>query len=182
MTNEISKELAKQIFIEYSPYVYQTALLLTKSESLADDVTQETFIQVFKKYHTFDTNRPMKPWIYKITVNTIRNMIRKQRWLKFIGFSPEISDEKNSIEHFILQDERNNGLWSEINQMPAKSKEIIVLHYYAELKISEIAEILNIPIGTCKSRLNTALSQLRRKLPKNELFNVHKGGEIYGEN
>ena len=57
MNDTVSRVQAEQIFSAHSEFVYQTALLLTKSEALADDITQETFIQVFKKFHTFDSNR-----------------------------------------------------------------------------------------------------------------------------
>ena len=181
MATEITKEEAERIFIEYSPYVYRTALFLTKSESLADDVTQESFIKTFEKYHLFDLNRPIKPWIYKITVNTFRNMYRKQKWLKFIGVIPDIPTTENKVESSILQGEQNHEIYKEIGRLSAKSREVIVLYYFAELKLSEIASILDIPIGTCKSRLNRALKQLRGQLPEKNLY-INRGGEIHGEN
>lgn len=172
MANEITKEQAETIYKEYSAYVYQTALFLTKSATLADDVTQETFIQIFRKYYTFDLTRPIKPWIYKITLNITRNMLRKHKWLKFIGDIPETAALHNVEEH-ILKNEEGRELLCQINRLPLKSKEIIVLHYYAQLKLNEIVEVLNIPLGTCKSRLNTALTILRRNLPEE----IDKGGD-----
>jgi RNA polymerase sigma factor (sigma-70 family) len=163
--NEITKEQAEAIYEEYSAYVFKTALFLTKSRTLADDITQETFIQIFRKYYTFDLSKPLKPWIYKITLNITRNMLRKYKWLKFLGDIPETVDVHN-VEEDILNNEKGQELLKHINKLPQKSKEIIVLHYYAELKLTEITEVLNIPLGTCKSRLNTALTILRKNLPK----------------
>ncbi|MCG3088501.1 RNA polymerase sigma factor [Sporosarcina cyprini] len=180
MATEITKDEAERIFNEYSPYVYRTALLLTKSEALADDITQETFIKAFEKYHLFDPTRPIKPWIYKITVNTFRNMYRKQKWLKFIGVIPDISTIENTVETTILRGEQNREIYNEVANLPAKSREVIVLYYFAELKISEVSLILDIPIGTCKSRINRAIKQLRCQLPENKL-NLKRGGEIHGE-
>lgn len=181
MATELTKNEAKQLFTDYSLYVYQTALLITRSEVLADDITQETFIQVFKKFSTFDSTRPIQPWIYKITVNTMRNMLRKQKWLKFIGFTPETVDEE-TVENKIIQAEESIQLWKEINLLSFKSKEIIVLHYYAELKLSEISEVLGVPIGTCKSRLNTALTKLRKQIPENEAIKIRKRGAYHETN
>lgn len=181
LVTEITKEEAERIFIEYSPYVYRTALFLTKSEALADDVTQESFIKIFEKYHLFDSARPIKSWIYKITVNTFRNMYRKQKWLKFIGVIPDIPTTENKVESSILRGEQNHEIYNEIGRLSAKSKEVIVLYYFAELKLSEIASVLDIPIGTCKSRLNRALKQLRGQLPEKNLY-INRGGEINGEN
>ncbi|NOU98677.1 hypothetical protein GC097_01370 [Paenibacillus sp. LMG 31457] len=68
----------------------------------------------------------------------------------------------------IVKDEVNEQLWDEVSSLSFKSREVIYLHYYLDLKFTEIAEILNIPIGTCKSRLNTALKSLRKKIPECE--------------
>jgi RNA polymerase sigma-70 factor, ECF subfamily len=163
--NEITKEQAEEIYKDYSTYVFQTALFLTKSRTLADDITQETFIQIFRKYNTFDLTKPLKPWIYKITLNITRNMLRKHKWLHFLGDMPDVV-ALNNVEDTVIKSEGEREILTEINKLPQKSKEIIVLHYYAELKLNEIVEVLNIPLGTCKSRLNTALTILRRNLPE----------------
>lgn len=163
--NEITKEQAETIYRDYSSYVFQAALFLTKSRTLADDITQETFIQIFRKYNTFDKTKPFKPWIYKITLNITRNMLRKYKWLHFLGDMPD-GVALNNVEDSVIKSEGEREILKEINKLPQKSKEIIVLHYYAELKLNEIVEVLNIPLGTCKSRLNTALTILRKNLPE----------------
>lgn len=178
MNNTISREQAEQIFAAHSEFVYRTALLLTKSEALADDITQETFIQVFKKFHTFDSNRAIQPWIYKITINTTRNLLRKQKWLTFTGFAPDTC-KQDSFENMIVREEANRELYEEINRLSFKSKEIIILHFYTGLKLSEIAEALDIPIGTSKSRLNYALNQLRKRFPEDKSISFQNGGEAY---
>jgi RNA polymerase sigma factor (sigma-70 family) len=123
----------------------------------------------------------MQPWIYKITLNITRNILRKQKWLKFIGFAPESAEGKN-VESIVLQDEQNQELLKAIHRLSLKSKEVIVLHFYADLKLREIAAALDIPIGTCKSRLHTALNQLRKQFPDNTFLKLHKGGEVYESN
>jgi RNA polymerase sigma factor (sigma-70 family) len=177
MTQEISNEQGKELFTLYSTYVYSVALLLTRSRALADDVVQETFLRIFKSYQSFDPAKPIEPWIYRITVNVARNLMRKQKWLSFVGFAPSITDEK-TVEGTIIQDIENGELLKEINKLPLKSREVIIMHYYVGLKLDGIAESLQIPLGTCKSRLHTALSALRKKLPNNSMFCIPKGGEI----
>lgn len=181
MTNKITKEEANVIFREYSPYVFKVAFLLTKSETLADDITQETFITIFKKYHTYDNTKSLKPWIYQITVNTFRNMYRKQRWLKFVGLSLEAPSAEKIVEHSVVTDETSKELGFEISKLSPKSREVIVLYYFAELKLQEISAVLNIPVGTCKSRLHRAINDLRKQLTNQESY-FHKGGTIYEKN
>jgi len=175
----ISKEDAELIFKEHSGYIYKVALFLTNSKELADDITQETFIQVFRKYHTYNSSKAIQPWIYKVTLNVTRNMLRKQKWLKFIGKLPEKSS-LNLVENTVLKTEEENELWREINNLSFKSREILILHFYSGMKLKEISESLGIPLGTCKSRLNTALSTLRKKPPNNDFEFLDKGGDTFG--
>lgn len=178
MTSDISKEKAEAVFREHSTYVYRVALFLTKSKVLADDITQETFLQVFRQYHKFDADKPIQPWIYKITLNITRNMLRKQKWLHFVGEIPETSDLE-SIEGTYIKSEEAKKLWEEINKLALKSREVIVLHFYCGMKLREIAEIIDIPVGTCKSRLNQGLNTLRKNFPENDTLLLNQGGDIY---
>lgn len=178
MHQEIDRIRAEEIFNQYSTYVFRIALLLTRSASIADDVTQETFLKVFKNIHTYDPEKPMQPWIYRITVNTTRNLLRKQKWLIFVGSTPDVQLENTFVEDSIIQALENEELLKEVNRLPLKCREVIVLRYYVGLKLAEIAETLQIPLGTCKSRLNASIKLLRKQLPDNEMFLSLKGGEL----
>ena len=175
---EITQEQAEAIFREHSAHIYRVALFLTKSPALADDITQDTFIQVFRKYSSYNPSMPISPWIYKIAVNTTRNTLRKQKLFHFMKETPD-NEDYILVEEQILKNEFAGELWKEINSLPLKSREIIVMHYYSGLKLNEIATALGIPLGTCKSRLNAALSALEKKLQKNSTVNLNKGGEAY---
>ncbi|WP_051758179.1 RNA polymerase sigma factor [Rossellomorea vietnamensis] len=177
----IEESRAEQIFREYRDYVYRTALLLTKSRSLADDITQETFIRLLSKYDMYDNSRPIKPWIYTITMNVAKTVMKKQKLIKcFTFFSEEVAnDQINSIEESFLKSGEMHELWMAVNSLTWKSREIIVLHFYSEFTLRECSEILGIPLGTAKSRLNTALKQLRRLELQGE-FDLTKAG-LYEE-
>ncbi len=174
----LSKEKAEAIFNEYSDFVYKAALFLTNSKALADDITQETFIQVFRKYHTYDPSRDLKPWMYKIALNITRNTLRKQKWLRFVDQLPEKSCG-SSIEGSVLKNEEEKELWKEISNLSLKNKEIILLHFYSGMKLKEISDMLGIPLGTCKSRLNGALNVLRKRFPQNDFKFIGTGGDVY---
>jgi RNA polymerase sigma-70 factor (ECF subfamily) len=175
-TESISKERAEQIFNQYSDFVYKIALFLVKSKTQAEDITQETFIQVFKKYHLYDLKKPIEPWIYKITVNISHNMYRKNRWLSFIG---QYQDQQSNelLEDIFFKDQEKAELWEKINNLSQKSREVIVLHFYLGMKLNEVSTALDIPLGTCKSRLNTALNALRKNLTYSTRAHFIKGGE-----
>ena len=178
MINNIAEEQAEAIFRKHSAQVYRVALFLSKSPTLADDITQDTFLQVFRKYHTYDPTQPITPWIYKIALNITRKTLHKQKWHIFSREMPDIVI--NPVEDAVLKNELNEVLWQAINKLTLKSQEIIVMHYYSELKLSEIAAVLGIPLGTCKSRLNTALNSLEKQLVGNNIVTANKGEDLYG--
>lgn len=174
----ITKEHAAQLYNEYSEFVYKVALFIIQSKSMAEDIMQETFIKVFKKYGQYDSSKPLGPWIYRITVNTARNMHRKQKWLGFIGSMPE-RESTEYVETIFLKEQVKKELWEEINKLSRKSREIVVLHFYLGMKLKEVSVTLGIPVGTCKSRLNSALTALRRQFNE-ELQSEIGGGEYNG--
>jgi RNA polymerase sigma factor (sigma-70 family) len=149
-----------KIFETYATYVFNVALLITRSRTLSDDITQETFLRFFKKYQLYDPKKPIEPWLYRITVNVTSNILRKQKWLQFWG---EVTNSNTTIstEESFLNYEKDQELWDAVGILPLKFKQILVLHYYSGMKLAEIADILEIPLGTCKSRLSTALKKLR---------------------
>lgn len=136
---------------------------------------QDTFIKIYKKYHQYDMSKPIEPWIYRITVNTARNMLRKQKWLSFFRDIPQ-QECNEFVESAFLFEEEKKELWQAINKLSGKSREVIVLHFYLGMKLNEVAEILNIPLGTCKSRLNSALNSLRKYYEK-EISSEFIGGQ-----
>ena len=178
MLRQISKEMAEILFEEHAKYVFRVAMFLTNSKELADDITQETFLKVYSKYNSFDHTKPIRPWIYKITLNITRNILRKQKWL---SFTHEIPDEacKELIETDFVASEEAEALWHEVCKLSQKGKEVIVLHFYLGMKLREVAIVLGIPEGTCKSRLNAALNVLRKSIGKQANKVVSLGGVYY---
>ncbi len=179
MNKSITQDHAEAIYRDNSPQIYRAALFLTKSPALADDITQDTFIQVFRKYHSYDPAKPILPWIYKIALNITRKTIRKQKWL---FLTKEVPDNVgyNFVEDVVLKNELDQELWKEINKLTQKRQEIIVMHYYSGLKLNEIATTLGIPLGTCKSRLNAALNSLGKQLHTNNIMMSNEGEDLYG--
>ena len=179
MNQIITLDQAEAIFRDHSPQIYKAALFLTKSPTLADDITQDTFIQVFRKYRSYDSAKPILPWIYKIALNITRKTLGKQKWLFLTKEVPD-NGGYNFVEDVVLKNELDQELWKEINKLTQKSQEIIVMHYYSGLKLNEIATTLGIPLGTCKSRLNAALNSLGKQLHTNNIMMSNEGEDLYG--
>jgi RNA polymerase sigma-70 factor (ECF subfamily) len=155
-------------FQQYKNMVYKTALLLLDSAEDAEDALQEVFMQVHRSRHTFDpTKGALSTWIYRITVNHCTSRRRKSAWRSWItnrfgnGASPQ---------HVPSPEERlgDTAVRVATQQLSDKLRTILILRFYNELPYEEIAEILEIPVGTAKSRVNFALVSLRQKLQGNE--------------
>lgn len=164
MNEALSREEAKRLFERHSKSIFGILLALTKSKVLADDLTQETFIRAFSKYDQYrgeeGSDSAFRPWLARIAVNLARSHYRKLKWQTLFGQVPDQVTERTA-EAIALLNERQLELWQAVCRLPHKSREVILLHYYADIPLKEDAETLDIPLGTCKSRLAAGLAKLR---------------------
>ncbi len=160
----ITKEQATNLYNAYERELYKLALMMTRSKVMSEDIVSETFLKAFENYSKYDQTRPIKPWLTQILINNSREAFRKNKKCFLVETFPDQEDTRNFVEHFFSK-EQEQAIWEMVNQLTLKSREVVVLHYYEELTLSEVASILQIPLGTCKSRLNTALNQLCRLIP-----------------
>jgi len=165
------KDISSQgiLYEKYSQKVYRTAYLLTKSKTLAEDITQETFIRLFSKITLFEVGKAFEPWLYTITLNVSKNVLKKQKWVNL--FSPieedELTTEHHDLEINYERKERDGSIKEVIDRLPYKLKEVIILKYYNNFSQEEIADMLGIPLGTVKSRIHSGLEKIRRAIDNN---------------
>jgi RNA polymerase sigma-70 factor (ECF subfamily) len=142
---------------------------------LADDVFQNTFLQLYTKIDQYEPGRPVRPWLYAIATNqAIDALRRRNRHIAARLYSGDEDDQDTdspsllsllqSREHDPLQsmqlDERRQLVRESVENLPDFLRHVVVLAYYQGLKYAEIADILKIPLGTVKSRLHSALCKL----------------------
>ena len=151
-----------ELFRRYKNLVYKTAYLMLGDADEAEDVLQEVFVQVYKSLDAYDPGRgAFTTWLYRITVNRCLNW--RRRWRPFVSLdrartsvpSPEGRMEEKAV-------------WQAVRGLSEKLRAVVILRYYWELSYAEIAQILDIPLGTVKSRLNLALRTLRKELEAEE--------------
>lgn len=130
---------------------------------LAEDAAQEAFIRAWKNIHRYKPRSPFRNWVYRIATNAALDVLRRQREtvdiedlpLKSQRPNPEVATQSGEEAIFIQQ---------AILELPEASRKVIILREYEGFSYREIAETLEIPIGTVMSRLNYARKQLRQKL------------------
>jgi RNA polymerase sigma-70 factor (ECF subfamily) len=158
------------------------------SRAAADDVFQETFLQVHLSADTFDVERRFKPWLFTIAANKARDYYRKQNRNAAASLSASIDGEdqgdrfvdllESPVEtpHAPLLDaERSRLVKKVIDAMPLHLREILLLSYFQRLSYNQIADSLEIPLGTVKSRLHSAVAAFARA------WNTERGTDEFSE-
>lgn len=150
---------------------------LTGDRQSAEDVFQETFLQVHISADTFDATRRFKPWLFTIAANKARDMLRKKVRRQEVDISAPVNRSSESAgqtfidlmevsipspDNGLLDQERDGMVQKAVDRMPQSLKEILLLAYFQRLSYAQIAEDLEIPLGTVKSRLHAAVASFAK--------------------
>jgi RNA polymerase sigma-70 factor (ECF subfamily) len=144
----------QELFRRHWPSVWQAAYAVAGRRELANDAAQEAFSRAISSLDTFDARRPLRPWVTKIAVNAAIDELRREGRLNFI-------DEPESI---VEPAEDPNDVLNAVTRLSADRRMIVALHYWLDYSTPEIAELLDLPLGTVASRLSRALDELRLNL------------------
>jgi RNA polymerase sigma-70 factor (ECF subfamily) len=132
---------------------------------IAEDAAQETFIQAWLRMQSYRPQASLRNWLYRIAVNTAIDMLRKEkRILPGAVEDLSLTDAEPGPEVLVASTERAEFVQKAVLALPDASRAVLVLREYEDLTYQEIAEALDIPIGTVMSRLNYARKLLREKL------------------
>jgi RNA polymerase sigma-70 factor (ECF subfamily) len=151
--------------------VYRTSYFITRDPSLAEDATQEAFCKAFQKLDTLRESKKFGPWVKSIAARSAVDILRQRQHLTVVeditGFSQD--DYINNIpqllpENEVVKHELQAQIKEAIYALSPIHRQVIVMKYYLSLNTREIADTLNLPIGTVKSRLDRALRQLEISL------------------
>jgi len=145
------------------------------NRAVAEDVFQETFIKVHVSAATFDTSRRFKPWLFTIAANTARDFRRKEARRPTVAYSAPINGGGESRPFVDLmaidlpgpearldENEQSDKVQSVIDTMPPHLREILLMSYFQRMSYAQVADALEIPLGTVKSRLHSAVAAFGR--------------------
>ena len=164
---DVDNRAFSDLYNQTIPTVYRTLFFLSNDKSELDDVVQNIYIELFKNLSKFDSSRSFYSWLNGITIRQ-HQAYRRKKWregrneaihtqMELCGIEPDFSST-------LIDKVSNELVTKSIETLSYKSKQVIVLRYLNDLTHEEISEILQIPLGTVKSRLHSALSLLRKKL------------------
>lgn len=164
----------EEVVMLFQNRIYQHCFRMVGNAHEAEDLAQEVFIRAYININSFDDNRKFSPWLYRIATNLTIDRLRKRKPDYFLDaeikgtegltmYSQLATDDRlpeDEVEGLELQ----SYIHQEISNLPPIYRSIIILRYLEEFPLKEISEIMDIPLGTVKTRIHRGREILRRKL------------------
>jgi RNA polymerase sigma-70 factor (ECF subfamily) len=166
-----------ELVSRYKDGLYAFLKQFLNRQDLVEDVFQETFLQLFTSRDSFDTSRPLRPWLFTIAANKAKDALRKSQRTAAVAIGTISDAQEMSFDEVINtltsyttrpyeeleKDETASRVAEVIANMPENLREILILAYFNRFSYKQMAEILSIPIGTVKSRLHTAVARFAKE-------------------
>lgn len=152
---------------------------MLNSTEEAEDIVQETFVRVYQHRSSFNFQHCFSTWIYTIGLNLARNELRKRKKFKFEEITEMNSGEGDLSVEMKLPTRLPEDLNTAIKGLPEKYRTAFVLRDVEEMPYEEVAKVLDVPLGTVKSRVNRARLMLKEKLqPRMEEYHALSKGTL----
>ncbi len=166
----------REIVKRYKNSLYAFLKQFLNQSDLVDDVFQETFLQLFLSRESFDSSRPLRPWLFTIAANKAKDALRKSQRTAAVPIGTLTESEEMSFDEMLnalssetavpYDDVERSETVSLVNEvianMPENLREILTLAYFQQFSYKQMAEVLSIPIGTVKSRLHAAVARFAK--------------------
>lgn len=176
MAKQLDTEKFEAIFHCYKKMVYKLAYLTLGNAQEAEDVMQEVFVKVYRSHDSFHPEKGnFNSWLRRITIN---ESISRQRRKSLPSLSLENLEEEGADlpgtthelpEELAIKQEETRSIRKAMSSLDKKHRAILVLRYFDNLSYNEISQVLEIPLGTVKSRINTAIKALRKEMLDKEV-------------
>lgn len=147
--------------------VYRTALAISGDSEAASDLLHDVFLRLCRFIDNVDPQRPLEPWLYRMTTNLAYDWVkRRKRWTQPLEEIAEwlVGSEKN----YPYESAEKNDEWLQVQRavsaLPLSQRVVVVLYYLNDLSLQEISDVLDVPVGTVKSRLYYGRLALKKLL------------------
>jgi RNA polymerase sigma-70 factor (ECF subfamily) len=162
-----SLEALGDLYDRHRWLVYRTALGITGDQDAAADLLQDVFLRLHRFSGRLDPQLPIEPWLYRMTTNLAYSWMKNKRhWYQPLEDLADwlIGKTDASPAEIIEKNDEWVQVQQALTQLPLAQRIVVVLYYLDDLSMQEIAETLNVPVGTVKSRLHYGRRELKKKL------------------
>lgn len=164
---EITPEIFEAEAMQHIDDIYRMAVRLTMSQMEADDLVQETYMQAWKSFDHYEIGTNCRAWLYKILFNKFDHYRRKKyTQAKYFQEADELVFANSASTPSVPDQLTDSEVISALNKLPEHYRSVVLLADVHEFDYKEVAQILDIPIGTVMSRLNRARTQLKKSLAR----------------
>ena len=155
------KEAFRMLVEQYRSILFGTAYLMIRDRGLAEDAVQEALIQIWKHLPSFRFKSSIKTWLVRIVVNEVKQQLRKRQVPTVpLEQASEMAGDFDEAEKAMIHDEERQQLKQALEKLPSEQRESLILRYFSELTVPEIATATGQREGTIKSRLSRGLDRL----------------------
>ena len=162
-----SLEALGTLYDRHRRLVYRTALAITSDTDSASDLLQDVFLRLHRFAKNIDPSRPLEPWLYRMTTNLAYDWVkRRKRWPRPLDDLAEwlVGTGKNPPYEAVERNDEWRQVQKAIAALPLTQRIVVALYYLNDLSLQEIADVLDVPVGTVKSRLYYGRLALKKNL------------------
>lgn len=168
------REAFGELVEQYRDNVYRLAYRMCGNAYDADEAAQEAFVAAWRALPNFRGDAKFSTWLYRLTTNAAIDVMRREKRHQTVGDGEmmELADDADSPQETVERTEQQEAVQKALATLSEEYREVLLLRYMEELDYAEIAEVLQLPSGTVKSRINRAKAALKMALLKS--------GNIFG--
>ena len=168
------REAFGELVEQYRDNVYRLAYRMCGNTYDADEAAQEAFVAAWRALPNFRGDAKFSTWLYRLTTNAAIDVMRREKRHQTVGDGEmiEVADDADSPQETVERTEQQEAVQEALSTLSEEYREVLLLRYMEELDYAEIAEVLQLPSGTVKSRINRAKAALKTALLKS--------GNIFG--
>ena len=163
----------------YKDRLFRVSYCILHNADEAEDIVQDVFVKMYKNLNKFRRQSSIYTWLYRITVNLSCNRIRSKKTRPQSSLNEIVDDKKyvkimtdpkRTPEQKLMRSQTQDAIIEAIKTLSPKLQEVIIMRYYNEMDYKEIADMLNVNMGTIKSRLFAAREILKKNINADALF------------
>lgn len=164
----------EDVVVFYQDRIYRHCCRMLGNAHEAEDIAQEAFIRAYVNIHSYDHNRKFSTWLYRIATNLAIDRLRKRkpdyhleaeiRGTDGLDMYSQLAAKERLPDDEVQSLELQSYIQKQITGLPKIYRTIIMLRYLEEFSLKEISEIMDMPLGTVKTRIHRGREALRRKL------------------
>lgn len=154
MTIDEKEQCLNEAMAQHGDYLKSLIYTYVKDIQKTEDIIQEVFLKFYKHLDRFEGRSSIKTYLYRIAVNECQNYLKSWHYRKFeVTEKIKLLISRDSLEMDYIKREQNQNIAGLVSKLPIKYREVIWLHYYVEMSVFEIADVLNCSPNTIKTRL-----------------------------